>query len=380
MRNAAHRGRIRVGLVGASIDPWAWATTAHVPALQSLPEYELVAIASRSQARADAVAAEFGVPRAYGDYREMVESPDLDLICVSTSSAYHHALVLPAIDAGKHIFCEWPFGTTLGEALEMRDRARARGVRTLVGLQTRYAPIVAYVRDLIADDAIGEIWSVSYDRASDQTVQKDVSPCYHAFLERSNAGLRILGAHGLDFVAACVGELVDVQAYSAIGLKQLELSDGMTAPLTHKDHFVVQGRLGSGALFSAVIKQNSPIYKPFNLEISGSRGAIILTLDEDLRIAARRPGVPTDLTMLMSGGIGQPFARVQVPEHYRDLPASIPSGQPLNVAQMYRHFARALGNDLPCQTDFDHGVMRHRLLSAIETAAATGKRTAFSPT
>jgi predicted dehydrogenase len=369
--------RIRVGIIGASANPGAWASAAHVPALKALPEYELVAVASRNQENADAAAAAHGIPHAYGDYLEMVQRPDLDMICVSTSSAHHHSLVMPAIAAGKHVFCEWPFGTCMKETLEMRDAARERGVRTLVGLQTRYAPIVSYVRDLIADGFVGTLWSINLYRANDQTAQKAVTPEYLEFLERANAGLRILVGHGLDTLAAYVGELVDLQAYMEVEMNKIRLVTGEIAPVTHKDHILVQGRLAGGAVASILMKQNSPTYKPFHLEISGSNGAIIVTTGPDLKVAARHPGVPFDFTMMGTSALGQPFEPMEVPARYRLVPDATPAGQPIDVAHMYRHFAEALANNLPCDTDFDHGVHRHRLLETIVKAADTGQRQRF---
>lgn len=370
--------KIRIGIIGASADSWAWASAAHVPALKSLPEYELVAVASRNQANADAAAKVHNIPHAYGDYLEMVRRPDLDMICVSTSSVHHHALVMPAIEAGKHVFCEWPFGTNMQESLEMRDFACQRGVRTLVGLQTRYAPIVRYVRDLIADGYIGTLWSVNFDRANDQTAQKSVTREYYEFLERANAGLRILVGHSLDTLAAYVGELVDLQSYCEVEMNEITLATGETVPLTHSDHILVQGRLGGGAVFSSLLKQNSPTYKPFHLEISGSKGAIVITTGEDLMPAARHPGVPFELTLLGTPGHGHPFERMEVPAHYRLVPDATPEGQPVDVAHMYRHFAEALARNEPCDTDFDHAVMRHRLLEAIQDSADNGIRRTFA--
>ncbi len=366
---------LRVGIIGASADPWAWASTAHVPALRALPEYDLVAVSSRSRANAEAAAAAHAIPRAYGDYAEMLRQPDIDLVCVSTSSVHHHAFVMAAIAAGKHVFCEWPFGSSLAEARQMRDAAQARGVRTLVGLQTRHAPVVAYVRALIAEGYVGEMWSVVLHRSNDQTARKDVTPEYLAFLERANAGLRILGGHGLDTLAAYVGEFTDVQAYMEIGLKRLRLTTGELAPVTHKDQIVVQGRLAGNAVVSATLKQNSPTYRPFHLEISGSRGALVITTGDDLLPAARHPGVPYDLTLYGTPALGQPFAELPVPAIHDRVPAGVPRGQPVDVAHMYLDFARSLARDAaPCATDFAHGVRRHELLAAIVRAADTGQR------
>lgn len=370
-----HAGRtIRLGILGASANPFAWASAAHIPALKSLPEYQVVAVASRSQDNADAAAAKHGIARAYGDYHAMLAQADIDMIVVSTSSEHHHRFVMPAIAAGKHVFCEWPFGTSMAQAIEMRDAARAKGVRTLVGLQNRCAPIVAYVRDLIAQGYVGTLWSVNFDRANDQTARMAVSQAYVDFLEQANAGLRIMGGHALDTLAAYVGEFADLQAYMEIGMKQIRIDTGETVPMTHKDHILVQGRLVGGAVASIVMKQNSPTWKPFHLEISGSAGAIIITTEGDLDPSERHPGVPNDYLLYGTPKLGGAFEPLSIPARYRAVPPETPDTQPLNVAHMYRDFAQALFEGRPGALDFDHGVRRHEQLATIVRAAESGER------
>ena len=218
---------------------------------------------------------------------------------------------------------------------------------------------------------------VVFHRANDQTARKEVTPEYLKFLERADAGLRILAGHGLDTLAAYVGEFVDLEAYMERGLKQLRLTTGELAPVDHKDQIVVQGRLSGGTVVSTVLKQNSPTYRPFHLEISGSHGALVVTTGEDLPPAARHPGVPYDLRLFGAAALGEAFAPLTVPSRHVLVPPSVPPGQPIDVAHMYLDFARALHGDADADTDFDHGIRRHRLLETIRVAADTGHRQRF---
>src|ERR1700712_101516 len=96
---------IRVGLIGASPDR-GWAFSAHIPALKALPDFELAAVCTTRQESADAVAQKFGIPHAFGDWRAMVARPDIDLVIVTVKVRAHRDLVLGALAAGKHVFCE----------------------------------------------------------------------------------------------------------------------------------------------------------------------------------------------------------------------------------------------------------------------------------
>lgn len=184
---------------------------------------------------------------------------------------------------------------------------RARGVRTLVGLQGRYSPVVRYVQDLIRDGTIGRLWSVNFARANDQTAQMDVTPEYHRFLETANAGLRIQAGHALDTLTAYAGELRDLQAYMETEMDRIRVTTGEVLPLTHKDHILVQGRLLGDAVVSALFKQNSPTYKPFHLEISGSSGALVVTAGAELGRDVRHPGTPSEFELFGTSALGTHF-------------------------------------------------------------------------
>jgi predicted dehydrogenase len=136
---------IRVGLIGASIDR-GWAASAHIPALKALPEFELAAVATTRQESADAIAQRYGIPRAFGDWQEMVQRPDIDLVIVTVKVASHRDPVLGALAAGKHVFCEWPLALDSASAGEMLDAARRAGVQHMVGLQGRVHPVLNHVR------------------------------------------------------------------------------------------------------------------------------------------------------------------------------------------------------------------------------------------
>src|SRR6516164_6889129 len=114
---------IRVGIVGANAQR-AWAHDAHVPALAALPGFQLAAVSARTQELAEAARAAFGAGRAFGDSLALVRDPDIDLVAVTVKVPEHRAVVLAALAAGKHVYCEWPLGRDLAEAEEMAAAVR----------------------------------------------------------------------------------------------------------------------------------------------------------------------------------------------------------------------------------------------------------------
>ncbi len=97
--------KIRVGTIGANADR-GWGSSAHIPALRTLPQYELTAVCTAHQDTAEESARRFGDRLAFHDHREMVNHPDIDLVTVAVRVPYHRELTADALNAGKHVYTE----------------------------------------------------------------------------------------------------------------------------------------------------------------------------------------------------------------------------------------------------------------------------------
>ena len=126
--------RISVGIIGVNQDR-GWARTAHIPALRSLPNYDIRALSTSSRESADLAGKAFGVALALADHHELVARPEVDLVVVTVKVPHHRELVAAALNAGHAVYCEWPLGTDLEDARAMADLAAAKNLPTLIGLQ-----------------------------------------------------------------------------------------------------------------------------------------------------------------------------------------------------------------------------------------------------
>lgn len=147
---------IRIGVIGLSTSG-GWATTLLAPLLDPTSSvfqtYKLVALATRSPESAAATAAKYSEQlghdiKAYhgaSGARDLAQDPDVDLVVVSVKVTDHKAAVLPAIEAGKDVFVEWPLGKGFQETVEIAQKAREKGVRTMVGTQAIHTPMVTKV-------------------------------------------------------------------------------------------------------------------------------------------------------------------------------------------------------------------------------------------
>jgi predicted dehydrogenase len=360
--------RIRVGIIGANPDR-GWAAQAHIPALRSLSDdFEITALSTTRRESADAASELFGVPAAFDNHQELVNSPAVDVVAVTVKVPYHFELATAALDAGKAVYCEWPLGNGLNEAETLAALAKKQRVLAVVGLQARSAPAVAYVRDLIEQGYVGEVLSTTLV-GSGMGWGPTVEP-YNAYLNDKKNGATMLSialGHTADALCYCLGEVRELSATMAMRRKTFTIAGtGESQPLNAEDQVGVSGVLEGGAAFS--IHYRGGVSRGTNLlwEINGSEG--------DLQLTATG-GQAQIWEMVVRGGKGaqSSLELLPVPEQYRWSPpqAPVPS---TNVAQAYAHFARDYREGTHFCPTFEDAVTRHRMLNAIETAAATGQR------
>jgi predicted dehydrogenase len=124
--------------------------------LLSLPDAELVAVGSRSQAKADSFARDFTVPFRHPDYAALVNDPKVDAVYVATPHSLHAENTLQALDAGKPVLCEKPFTINAGQAEKVIQTARAKKILVMEAMWSRFLPSLHRLRELLAEGVIGE--------------------------------------------------------------------------------------------------------------------------------------------------------------------------------------------------------------------------------
>lgn len=129
-------------------------------ALGRVPDAQLVAVGSRTQARADAFAAAHGGIRAHSSLEAMLDSTDIDVVYIASPHSEHCRQALQAVAAGKHVLVEKPFGLSAAEANEVFEAAADAGVFVMEALWSRFLPAHVRLRELVAEGAIGEVRSV----------------------------------------------------------------------------------------------------------------------------------------------------------------------------------------------------------------------------
>ncbi|MEP6842403.1 MAG: Gfo/Idh/MocA family oxidoreductase [Pseudolysinimonas sp.] len=192
--------------------------------------FTVSAVGSRSQASADAFAAEFGIPTAHGSYEALVADPEVDVIYVTTPNPFHLPHAVLALDAGKHVLLEKPFTVDADEASELVQRAAEKNLVLLEAMWTRFVPHMVRVREIIAAGTLGEVRTLIADHS--QTLPSDPN---HRLNDLALAGgaLLDLGVYPVSFAIELFGEPVEVRA---LGTKTATGVDRQTSILLGFSH------------------------------------------------------------------------------------------------------------------------------------------------
>jgi len=368
--------RFKIGIVG--VQPGrSWAARAHIPALRTLSEtFEIVGIANSSKASAQAATDELGIPKAFASVAEMIAAPDVDIVTVAVKVPPHLEIVKAAIEAGKHVYCEWPLGNGLAEAREMASLAKAKGVLGVVGTQARIAPEIDYLRHLILDGFVGEVLSTTLVARGGTALGGGTIPdtkTYGYLLDRANGAtlLTIPLGHTLAALRDVLGEVAEVSAVMATRRPTaMSIDTGEMLPASAPDQVLVSGILASGAPIS--IHYRGGASRDGNglfWEIHGTEG--------DIRVSGSSGHVQM-VQLSLTGGRGaeNAFRALEIPASYRTgWPEDVEAG---NVARLYARMAKDLRNGTRTAPSFEDAVGIHRVIDAIERAAESGYRVALS--
>jgi predicted dehydrogenase len=225
--------------------------------LLDMPDAEVVAVASRTDASAKAFAERFGIPRAYGEWDALAEDKDVDVVYVATPHASHRAAAGLCLDAGRSVLCEKAFALNAREAAELVTLARRRGLFLMEAMWMYCHPLVRRLKALVDDGAIGEV----------RTVQADFGlagpfPASHRLRDPAQGGgsLLDLGVYPVSFAQLLLGEPSGVTARATLSDEGVDLQTGM----------LLSWESGAHALLHCSINGGTPV----TASVTGSRGRI----------------------------------------------------------------------------------------------------------
>lgn len=217
----------------------------------------VLAAASNTPGKAEAFAEKWGIERAYTNYEDLVNDPDIDIVYVTTPNAFHSENAVLAMEHGKHVLCEKPFAINYRAAREMAECAQKNGVFLMEAMWTRFIPAVKKLKELTESGVIGEIHQI----ISDFSYDVPYDPQYHLFDPEAGGGTLLDGGiYPLSFAGFLYGELPS-EYFGYANLK-----NGVDV----RDHVVL--KFPSGGMSSFICGADTA--SPWNSVIYGSKGCI----------------------------------------------------------------------------------------------------------
>lgn len=341
---------------------------------KQLPPLHLAAICTSRAASAQTAAEEAGFNTWGTEVAALVRQDDVNVVDCSTPNYLHHAQVLEALAAGKHIYCEKPLALNGAEARELVQAARQAGVQVGMTFNYRFIPAVQRARQLIEAGMLGQIYTFRTDYL--HTGYQDPNRPMGWKLRREQAGggaLVDLGSHLVDLIRFLLGDFEMVRAAAQTFVAERPVSRGSTEkePVTVDDVAWIQARLRNGATGTLEVSRFATgMVDDLRFEIHGERGALKFNLMDPNWLYwydATRTNEP------LGGERG--WTRLETIQHYPGAaapPARSTLGWTRTHAENQYAFLRAVVEGRRPQPDIEDGLRVQLVLDAAYTSIETG--------
>lgn len=286
---------VRIGIVGCG----GIANGKHMPSLSKLPNVEMVAFCDLIPERAEAACKEYGTPEAktYTDYRELVARDDIEVVHVLTPNSSHCEISVAALENSKHVMCEKPMSTSYEEAKRMVAASKAAGKFLTIGYQTRSQMGHQYVRKMIENGDLGEIY---YAKAP--SIRRRGVPLWGSFLDKEKQGggpMIDIGTHSIDAVLALMNNYDVVSVTGSVYKKLADTANrsnewGIWDP--EKDAFDVEDsamayiRFKNGATLIVEAAWLLNYVGESHMTLCGTKGGVAFVEDGIIRINGEENG------------------------------------------------------------------------------------------
>ncbi|HJX39648.1 MAG TPA: Gfo/Idh/MocA family oxidoreductase [Anaerolineae bacterium] len=340
----ASDGPVRLGIIGCG----NVTQNRHLPAIHSLSDLQVVALADVDDDRLQQAADKYGIERRYSDYRALLDDQDVEAVAVCVPLGFHAETALAALDASKHVFIEKPLAPTVDEADALIRRAADSRCRIMVGYNKRWHRLVRQARVMIQEGRLGQIELVSSCFTAGTHYKRDVLE----WKKRRAMGGGVLmefATHYFDLWRFLLNTEVDEVHASTRSDQWDDVTGTITARLsngglvaayfsewtTERNETHIFGR--SGSIHLSVYRFDGLEFVPLSTSTGQLRHRLAKVVDSVRRL-------PRAAVYFRSGG-----------EYYA------------SFVEQWRHFARSIRHGVPVECTLEDG------LRALEVALAAVK-------
>ena len=379
---------LRVGMVG-----YGFMGKAHSNAWRQAPHFfplkakvEMNTICGRSAAGVQVARVQLGWQNATTDWRDVVESPLIEVVDINTPNDSHAEIAIAAARAGKHILCEKPLALNTKQAEQMLAAVNKAKVVHMVCHNYRRIPAIALAKKMIDEGALGQIYHYHARYAQDWLTDPEFPLKW-----RLQKGISGSGAHGdinvhiIDLARYLVGEFKEVCGLMQTFIKERPLpgeAGKVPSPaakalekrgkVTVDDAATFIGRFNNGALANleatrAALGRKNHIV----IEINGSKGSLYFDFEDMNRLKFFNHDDPKDRQGFRDILVTQPNGVHPYLAHWWG------AGHVLGYEHPFVHtvadFVNACVEGKPVHPTFEDGVKNQQVLEAVEQSAKTGR-------
>jgi len=317
--------------------------------------------------------------RVVSDYMELINDPEINVICVSTPNKFHKEHLIAAIKAGKHIYCDKPVVTSVREAAEVAAAMREFNYRgkTQVAFHNRFLPAIMRARQLVEEGFLGRVFHYRGAYLHSSSIDPNKPLSWKSSKDLGGGGsLYDLGSHLIDLMQFLLGDIESIYAECETFIaERMDTSAGKKVPVDTDDLALMMARHASGAVGTLeATKFATGILDEVRFEIHGEHGAIRFNLMDPnwLEIYdVRDPAGPI-------GGL-RGFKKIECVQQYPKPATGFPSPKVTigwiraHMHCMYSFLESVALDRTPCPS-LEEGLRLQRVLAAGYRSAETGKR------
>ena len=358
---------VRMGIVGTGFH--IGIAKLHIAAYQRMPNVTITALFDIDRERAERYKVDFGLEQAVvcDSYQELLALTDAVTIC--TPNAFHIDMALQALEQKKHVLCEKPLGRSAKECQKLVEAAAESDLVCAVGLCYRYIPGYRFMKKLIDENVLGNIYFLRAEMGGNRIADPEVKLEWRMQETLSGAGaIADFGSHLLDLadylLASGCGKITELQALANTFISERkDIADSSLQKVTNEDVGVIIGKMEKGTLLSF---STSRIGSKHRMQIVGEGG----TLEFD---GSRPEEVSVFLKKKEGGYQGMPEV-LPVPEELYLVDEYGPKqGFEVNFYLQNKAFVQAILEKSPLEVTMARGQYIQQLIDAAVESARTGQ-------
>ncbi|HEU6447523.1 MAG TPA: Gfo/Idh/MocA family oxidoreductase [Verrucomicrobiae bacterium] len=371
----------RVGLIG-----YRFMGRAHSNAWRQAPKFfhlkaniEMHTLCGRDSAGVQSARAALGWQHATSDWREIVESPLIDIVDICSPPHLHAEMAIAAAKNGKHVLCEKVFALNVKQAEEMFAAARKAKIVHMVCHNYRRIPAIALAKRMLNEGALGRIFHFRARYAQDRLADPEFPVDWRLQKATSGNGVHSdIGSHIIDLARYLVGEFEQVCGLTNTFVPERPLADALAkgarkmTKVEVADSSMFFGRMENGVLANLEATRYAPGRKNhIAIEINGSNGSLYFDFEDMNKLKFYNVFDPPDR---------RGFRDILVTERDNIQPYVShwwPPGHIIGYEHTFVHaiadFVNACAEGKSVQPTFEDGLKNQRVLAAVEESSHKGK-------